>query len=286
MRITKTLALNIAFCLLICANGQSRAEEDELTIEDQPAIEIEEQLIEEIEDEEQRGIEEVPVPPHQDWRFNGVFGTFDRAASQRGYQVYREICANCHPMRLIAFRNLAALGFGMDEVIALAALYQVTDGPNDQGEMFRRPAVLADYFPPPFVSDQAARTANNGALPPDLSLIAKAREYGPDYIFAMLTSFTIPPQDVTLNEGMTYNQYFPGHQMSMPDILTDGGVIFQDGTPATAEQQAWDVTNFLMWAAEPNMEVRKRMGVKTVLFLTVFAGIMYAVKRKVWADAH
>lgn len=230
--------------------------------------------------------EEAPAPPHQDWSFNGVFGTFDRASAQRGFQVYKEVCANCHSLRLLSYRNLRGLGYSEDEVKAIASQYQVTDGPNDQGEMYRRPALPSDRFVAPFANEQAARAANNGAYPPDLSVITKAREGGADYIYAFLTGFGEPPADITLMPGMNYNLYFPGHQVAMPNILTDNAVTYQDGTPATKQQEAWDVVNFLMWTAEPHMEARKEMGVKVVLFLLVFTGMMYAVKRKVWADVH
>ncbi len=226
------------------------------------------------------------TPPSQEWRFNGLFGTLDRAAAQRGFQVYSEVCAACHSLRLLSYRNLRELGFSADEVAAIAAQVQVADGPNDQGEMFQRSGRPADRFHSPFPNDAAARASNNGALPPDLSVIVKARENGPNYVFAMLTGFGDPPPDMTLMPGMNYNRYFPGHQMGMPNILREGGVTYADGTTATVHQQAWDVVNFLTWAAEPAMEQRRQMGVRVVLFLIVFAGMMYAVKRKVWADAH
>lgn len=229
---------------------------------------------------------ETPEVPSHEWTFDGVFGTFDRAAAQRGLQVYLEVCSTCHSLSLVSYRNLADLGFNEDEVKAIAARYMVTDGPDENGEMFERPGIPADRFVAPFPNEQAARAANNGALPPDLSLIYKAREGGADYLQAFLTGFEEPPADVELMPGMYWNEYFPGHQTAMPDILMDGGVEFADGTEATAENQARAVVNFLAWAAEPHMEERKRMGAKVVLFLLVFTGMMYAVKRKVWADLH
>ncbi len=225
-------------------------------------------------------------PPSQEWRFNGLFGTFDRAAAQRGFQVYSEVCAACHGLRLLSYRNLRELGFSADEVAAIASQVQITDGPNDQGDMFQRPGRPSDRFRSPFANEAAARAGNNGALPPDLSVIVKARENGPNYVYALLTGFGDPPPDMTLMAGMNYNRYFPGHQIAMPNILREGGVTYADGTTATVHQQAWDVVNFLTWAAEPNLEGRRQMGVRVVLFLIVFAGMMYAVKRKVWADAH
>jgi ubiquinol-cytochrome c reductase cytochrome c1 subunit len=233
-----------------------------------------------------RAAEEAPAPPAQDWRFDGIFGTFDRAAAQRGFQVYKEVCSTCHGMDLLAYRNLTAIGFNEDEVKAIAAQYTVTAGPDDSGEMFQRPGEPSDPFVAPFPNEQAARAANAGALPPDLSLIAQARPNGPDYVYAMLLGYEEPPPDVELMPGMYWNEYFPGHQIAMPDIVMDGGVEYTDGTQATKAQQAWDVTNFLMWAAEPHMEERKQMGVRVVLFLIVFSGMMYAVKRKVWSDIH
>ncbi len=229
---------------------------------------------------------EAPVPPAQDWSFNGIFGTFDRAAMQRGLQVYMEVCAGCHSMDLLAYRNLTDLGFSEAEVTAIAAQYRVADGPDDTGEMFERPGRPADTFVAPYANEQAARAANNGALPPDLSVITKARGGGPDYIYGLLTGYEEPPPGVQLMAGMHYNEYFPGHQIAMPNMLSPGLVEFADGTEATTEQMAWDVVTFLTWAAEPHMETRKEMGVQVILFLIVFTGLMYAVKRRLWADVH
>lgn len=232
-----------------------------------------------------RAAEDV-VPPHQHWEFQGFFGTYDRAAAQRGYQVYKEVCAACHQMRFLYYRDLAALGFNEDEVKALAAGYEVTDGPNDQGEMFKRPGQPSDRFVAPFANDNAARAANNGALPVDLSVVVKAREHGPDYIYALLTGYKDAPKDIALQPGMNYNAFFPGHQIAMPPPLNEDQVAYADGTKATVAQMARDVVTFLSWAAEPEMEARKAMGVKVVLFLIVLAGLLYAVKRKVWRDVH
>ncbi|MBX6321749.1 MAG: cytochrome c1 [Rhodospirillaceae bacterium] len=226
--------------------------------------------------------------PTRHWSFEGFFGTYDRAALQRGFEVYRQVCSACHSLNMIAFRNLGPDGLGLsdDEVKAIAASYQVTDGPNDQGEMFQRPGKPSDYIPPPFPNEQAARAANNGALPPDLSLIAKAREGGADYIHALLTGFVEPPADFKVLEGMHYNAYFPGHQIAMPPPLSDGAVTYADGTPATVDQMASDVAQFLTWTAEPKLENRKQTGVGVVLFLVVLTGMLYATKRKVWAALH
>ncbi len=229
---------------------------------------------------------EVKHPPARDWSFSGVFGQFKRADMQRGLQVYREVCSGCHSLRLIHFRNLAALGYDEDEVKAIAVEFTVIDGPDDEGEMFERPGRPADRFPSPFANDKAAAAANNGAVPPDLSLMAKARDDGPNYIHALLTGYEEPPADIEVIEGANYNPYFPGSQIAMAAPLFEDAVEYADGTPATVEQMAADVTTFLMWAAEPTLEERKRMGIKVMLFLLVFTGVLYAVKRKVWADLH
>lgn len=221
--------------------------------------------------------------PIQSWSHNGPLGSFDRGSLQRGLQVYREVCAACHSLRFIAFRNLGGIGLNEEEVKAVAASYQVAAGPNDAGEMFQRPGIPADRFPSPFPNEQAARAANNGAYPPDLSLMTKARVGFENYLYALLTGYTEPPADFTLMDGMAYNQYFPGHQIAMPSILNDDQVTYADGTKATVPQLARDVTTFLAWAAEPTLEQRKRMGVKVMLFLLVFAGMMYAVKRQLWS---
>ena len=221
--------------------------------------------------------------PEQNWSFDGVFGNFDRAALQRGFQVYQEVCAGCHGVKYIAFRNLTEIGLSEDQVKAIAAEYEVEDGPDDDGEMFERPAILSDILPLPFANDNAARASNNGALPPDLSLIAKARTGGPDYLHALLVGYEDAPDDVMLNEGMSYNRYFRGNQIAMPPPLDEDAVEYTDGTPATVDQMASDVVNFLMWTAEPKLEVRKRMGIKVILFLLVLTALFYASKRKVWS---
>jgi len=224
--------------------------------------------------------------PEQSWPHAGVFGTIDKASAQRGFQIYKEVCAACHSMRLVPIRTLAGIGFKEDELKALAAGYEVQAGPNDNGEMFMRPGIPADRFPSPFANDNAARAANNGALPPDLSLIAKARQGFEDYIYAFLTGFEDPPADMNLMPGMNYNKYFPGHQVGMPNILQPEGVTYADGTKATVEQQAKDVATFLTFVAEPHLDARKQMGVKVILFLLVFAGLMYASKRQLWSKIH
>ena len=225
-------------------------------------------------------------PPKLDWSFYGAFGTFNKEQLQRGYKVYKEVCSACHSMKYVAFRNLEALGFDEAQVKALAASVQITDGPNDQGDMFQRPGKPSDHFPAPFANEQAARAANGGALPPDLSLMAKAREGGPDYIHAILTGYTDPPADFKVAEGKSYNKYFPGHNISMPKPLSDDQVTFDDGTKATLNQEATDVAAFLMWTAEPNMEERHRMGLKVIIFLVVLTGLFLAAKKRIWRDVH
>lgn len=230
---------------------------------------------------------EIVPPPEQAWPHSGIFGTYDKAALQRGLQVYREVCAACHSLNYVAYRNLEALGYTAEQVKTLAAEYTVTDGPNDDGEMFERPARPSDYFKPPFANDQAARAANGGALPTDLSLVVKSRKGGADYIHALLSGYQDPPPaGHEVLPGMYWNKYFPDHQIAMAPPLMDGQVTYADGTSATVDQAARDVAQFLAWAAEPHMETRKKMGLKVVLFLLVFCGIMYGVKRKIWADVH
>jgi ubiquinol-cytochrome c reductase cytochrome c1 subunit len=234
-----------------------------------------------------RAQEEPPPPPHQQWSFEGVFGTYDAAALQRGFQVYKEVCSACHALKHLYYRDLTDIGYTEDQVKGVAAQAQVTDGPNDQGEMYQRPGRPSDPIVTPFPNDQAARAANNGALPPDLSLIVKAREGGPDYVYAILTGFKDPPAGFKMQPNMNYNEYFPGHQIAMPPPLTaDGQLTYADGTKATIPQMAHDVTTFLAWAAEPNLDERHRMGAKVILFLVIAAGIFYAAKRKIWAALH
>jgi len=217
--------------------------------------------------------------------FEGVFGTIDRAAAQRGLQVFNEVCAQCHSLEQVAFRTLSDLGYTEEQVEGIAAQYEVTDGPNDQGEMYERTAEAKDYFPSPFENDKAASSIY-GAVPPDLSVITQARPKGPDYLYALLTGYEEAPEDFDLPQGAYYNTAFPGHAIKMPKPMSDGEVEYQDGTEATVAQMAHDVTVFLHWAAEPHMEERKRMGIGVVLFLLVFTGVLYATKRKIWRDLH
>jgi ubiquinol-cytochrome c reductase cytochrome c1 subunit len=234
--------------------------------------------------------------------FEGPFGHFDRAQLQRGYKVYKEVCALCHSMKLLSFRNLSEHGgpeFSEEQVKALAASFTVQDGPGDDGAMFDRPGLPSDRFPSPFPNEQAARNANGGALPPDLSLITKSRAGwygtfnqlvngigGPQYVYSVLTGYETAPEEIAKEapEGKYYNPYFAnGHWISMSPQLDDGRVTFDDGSPNKSDDMARDVAAFLAWAAEPKMEERKAMGFSTIIYLLVFAVLLYLVKKKIWA---
>jgi ubiquinol-cytochrome c reductase cytochrome b/c1 subunit len=250
---------------------------------------------------------EQPIPPANKWSFAGVFGHYDPGQLQRGFKVYQSVCQTCHSLKLVAFRTLGSEGgpdFSEAEVAAIAAMYKVKDGPNDQGDMFDRPGRPADFFPPPFPNDAAARFANNGALPPDMSVLAKARQFergfpgflvdivwpyqelGPDYIVAVLKGYAPKPADMTMPAGMQYNTYFPGHAIGMPPPLLDGVVSYTDGAPETVDQYAKDVSAFLMWAAEPKLDERKRTGFQVLIYLVILAGLLYFTKKKLWHDVH
>ncbi len=223
--------------------------------------------------------------PAQNWSFSGPFGTFDRAAAQRGFQVYKEVCSACHAVKQGYYRDLAGLGLEPKQIEAIAATVMVpTIG--DDGQPTERPALPSDHFRSPFPNERAARAAYNGAYPPDLSVIIKAREGGADQIYSLLTGYADAPAGVNVADGMYYNKWFAGHQIAMPPPLADGAVTYADGTRASVEQMARDVTTFLTYIANPEMETRKRLGVKVVLFLVFMTGLTYAVKRKVWADVH
>ncbi len=232
------------------------------------------------------GAAEGPRPPALDWSFDGLFGYFDRAEAQRGLQVYLEICATCHGLDYVAYRDLAGIGYDAEQIKAIAALDEVVDGPDANGEMFTRPAVPADRFANPFPNVNAAAAANGGAPPPDLSLMAKARAGGADYIVALLVGYVDPPEDFELMDGLSYNAYFPGHQIAMPPPLYGDDVDYADGTEATVARQARDVAAFLAWAAEPTLERRKHLGLKVLLFTLALTALFYAAKRKIWSDAH
>jgi ubiquinol-cytochrome c reductase cytochrome c1 subunit len=224
--------------------------------------------------------------PEQHWHSSGMFGTVDLPSAQRGYQVYRDVCAACHGMKQLAFRDLTGLGFTDAQARALAAAVTVPLGLNDQGEPREGPGLLSSRFPAPWPNETAARARYNGAVPPDLSVMVKAREGGPDYIYALMTGYGDPPAGLKMGDGMNYNKYFPGHQIAMPAPLSDGKVEYADGTKATVDQMARDVTEFLTWAANPEMVERKRMGIRVLLFLMLMTVVTYVVKRRVWADVH
>ena len=230
-----------------------------------------------------------PSIPRQSWSFNGPLGKYDRAQLQRGFRIYKEVCSNCHSMRLLSYRNLGEAGgpqFSKSAVESLAGQVQVTDGPNEKGEMYQRPARPSDRFRSPFANDELARMANGGALPPDLSVMAKARSNGPDYIHALLTGYHEAPADMKITPGMHYNVTFPGHQIAMPPPLSDGMISYTDGTKPTLDNYAKDVSAYLMWAAEPKLEERHKLGALMMVFLLAFAVIMFLAKRVVWARMH
>ena len=244
------------------------------------------------------------------WGFEGPFGQFDQAQLQRGYKVYREVCASCHSMNYVYFRTMAEKGgpFFSEEhpnpnenpyVKALAAEIQVNDIDSETGDTVQRPATPADRFPNPFPNEAAARASNGGAMPPDLSVIAKARAGGPDYLYSLLTGYLNPPAGLTVSPGMSYNAYMPGdltpfwtgeHHapkggfIAMPPPLRNGLVTFDDGTPSTVEQQAKDVSAFLMWAAEPKMIERKQFGLGAMVYLLIFTVILWFSYKRVWRD--
>ena len=241
-----------------------------------------------------------PVP--QEWSFSGPFGTYDKGQLQRGLKVYREACAACHSLDLVPFRNLEALGYSPEQVRALAAEYEVEDGPNSDGDMFTRAAVPSDYFPSPYPNPETAAASNNGAVPPDFSLIAKARavergfptflfdiftqyaESGPDYIYGLLTGYEEAPANFEEQPGTYYNPHFiSGDVLAMPQPIFDEQVSYEDGAPETIDQYSRDVTAFLAWASEPHMETRKRMGFNVMVFLALFGALVYLTKRKVWS---
>ena len=224
--------------------------------------------------------------PKHNWSFKGLTGTFDKSAVQRGFKVYREVCSGCHSMSLLYFRDLIDIGFSNEEVKAIAAEYTVIDGPNDEGEMFERPARPSDRFVPPFSNEQEARVSNNGSYPPDLSVITKARKRGPDYIFNLLLGYTELPVDFELGEGMYYNKWKEGHQIAMAQPLDEGYVDYDDGTENTLPQLAEDITTFLVWSAEPELEERKKLGIKVILFFIVLGSIVFIVKNRLWREIH
>ena len=221
-----------------------------------------------------------------EWSFNGIFGTFDRASLQRGYQVYQEVCAGCHSMQHLSYRNLSEKGgpeFSIEEAKAIASQFEIEDGPNSDGEMFMRPARLSDNFVKPYPNVEASTAANGGAYPPDMSVLTKARAGGADYIYSLLLGYEEVPADLELDDGVYYNKYMPGNKIKMSEPISDGIVEYSDGTNPTKSQIAKDVTTFLVWAAEPHLESQHKMGFKVIIYLIILITLVYMSKQKVWS---
>ena len=221
-----------------------------------------------------------------DWSFKGPFGKFDRSALQRGYQVYTEVCASCHSMKYLSYRNLAEKGgpeFSEAQAKAIAASFEVKDGPNADGEMFTRPGKLSDKFVMPYDNVKAAQAANGGAYPPDMSVLVKARGGGVDYIYSLLQGYEDPPLGITLDDGVYYNKYMYGNKIKMPKQLYDDLVTYADGTPATPEQMAKDVTTFMAWTAEPKLEERHKFGFRAIIYLIILTVLVYFSMKKIWS---
>ena len=221
-----------------------------------------------------------------DWTFKGLFGKYDRASLQRGYQVYTEVCAACHSMQYLSYRNLAEPGgpeFTEEEAKFIAASFEVLDGPNSDGEMFTRPAKLSDKFVMPYENVEASKAANGGAYPPDMSVLAKARKGGADYIYSLLLGYDDPPADIKLDDGVYYNKYMYGNKIKMSAPLSDGIIEYSDGTEATQEQMAKDITTFLMWSAEPHLETRHKTGFRVIVYLIILSILVYLTMKKIWS---
>ena len=218
------------------------------------------------------------------WSFDGITGKVDKASAQRGFQIYKQVCSSCHGLKYISFRNLESIGFSNEEIKALAASYEVEDGPDDTGQFFKRPGIISDRIPSPFKNEEEARAANNGAYPVDQSLIIKARADGANYMYSLMTGYSDPPANFQLGENMYYNAYFPGHQIAMAPPLADNILQYQDGTEATVEQMAVDIVNFLQWAAEPEMEKRKNLGIASIVFLIIATILFYLSKKRIWRN--
>ena len=220
------------------------------------------------------------------WSFKGIFGTFDRASLQRGYQVYQEVCSGCHSVQHLSYRNLSENGgpeFTIEEAKAIASQFEVEDGPNSEGEMFMRNARLSDKFVKPYSNVQASTSANGGAYPPDMSVLAKARTGGADYIYSLLLGYEEAPEGLELDDGVYYNKYMPGNKIKMSEPLSDGIVEYLDGTEPSKKQMAKDVTAFLVWASEPHLESQHKMGFKTIIYLIILLTLVYFSKQKVWS---
>ena len=221
-----------------------------------------------------------------DWTFKGLFGKFDRASLQRGYQVYTEVCAACHSMKYLSYRNLSEKGgpeFSVAQAKAIAASFEVTDGPNADGEMFQRPGKLSDKFVMPYENVKAAEAANGGAYPPDMSVLVKARGGGVDYIYSLLQGYEEAPSGMILDDGVHYNKYMYGNKIKMSAPLSDGIIEYSDGTNPSVEQMSKDVTTFLMWAAEPSLEARHQMGFKAIVYLIILTILVYFSMKRIWS---
>ena len=221
-----------------------------------------------------------------DWTFKGLFGKFDRASLQRGYQVYTEVCAACHSMKYLSYRNLSEKGgpeFSLAQAKAIAASFEVTDGPNADGEMFQRPGKLSDKFVMPYENVKAAEAANGGAYPPDMSVLVKARGGGVDYIYSLLQGYEEAPSGMILDDGVHYNKYMYGNKIKMSAPLSDGIIEYSDGTNPSVEQMSKDVTTFLMWAAEPSLEARHQMGFKAIVYLIILTILVYFSMKRIWS---
>jgi len=225
-------------------------------------------------------------PIKVDWSFNGFFGKFDRAQLQRGYQVYKEVCASCHSMKYLSYRNLGEKGgpeFSEAEVKAIAAGFTVQDGPNEDGDMFERPGLPKDKFVSPYPNEKAARAVNGGAYPPDMSVLVKARSGGANYIYSILMGYEEAPAGMKIDDGVYYNKFMPGQKIRMSAPLSEGSVEYADGTSTSVSQMSKDVTAFLTWAAEPHLEKRKRIGFKTILYLLIFSVLIFFSMKKIWS---
>ena len=221
-----------------------------------------------------------------DWTFKGPFGKFDRASLQRGYQVYQEVCASCHSLKYMSYRNLSEEGgpeFTVQEAKAIAANFEIPDGPNPDGEMFTRPGRLSDKFAMPYSNEQEAKLANGGAYPPDMSVLVKARKGGVDYLYSVLLGYEEPPQDIKLDDGVYYNKYMYGNKIKMPAPLSKDLVEYADGTSATEQQMAKDVVSFLMWTAEPHLEQRHKIGFRAIIYLFILSILVYFSMKKIWS---
>ena len=229
---------------------------------------------------------EMTDPIKVDWSFKGLTGTFDRASLQRGFQVYKEVCSSCHSMQYLSYRNLGESGgpeFTEAEVKAIAASFEVTDGPDSQGEMFTRPGRPSDMFVSPHPNKEAAAAANGGAYPPDMSVLVKARGGGVDYIYSLLQGYEDPPVGIILDDGVYYNKFMYGNKIKMSNQLSDGLIEYNDGTEATVQQMSKDVTTFLMWTAEPHLETRHQMGFKAIIYLIILTVLVYFSMKRIWS---